>query len=239
MFAKKIKFYCSLNEVLEQYPIVPSKEVRFDWFKKAGNSYKQEYNKKYHIESIASTAKCPGIHNIFDNGYIMQTWFDFTIKPIDSKNFEFYIPKSLEEYLQNTNFKSNLISWFDSNNPSFAVPIHENNLQTLIKIITPWTVEIPRGWELMIEPIPYPDQTDFTATSGILKSGNLFEINPIIIWHTMSRPVTIKAGSPICRLIPRKIENPKLDLLNTNDYHKKRMMKWKYDIGHRFVRNQK
>lgn len=234
---KKIKFYCSLPEVLENYPIVKAKEFKFEWLKQSGQQFKKNVDNRNVGESISSTAKCPGIHSIIKTGYILPSWFDFSIKTYaDPNRFEYFIPQNIQNYLDERNYKKQLISWFDSSNPAIAIPSHENYLQTLIKIIMPWAVSIPKGYKLLIQPIPYPDTTDFSSTIGVLTSGEFYEIHPILRWHSLNKEVFVKAGTPLCQLIPMQDKEIEVEILHYDNNIKKKEIEWNFMTSHKFIR---
>jgi hypothetical protein len=238
MFDKKIKFYCSLPEVLEKYPIIKSKDFNYAWLKKSAIEYKKDLQTNSKYQHVNGTIKCTGIHSILNKGYILRSWFDLTIKTTnDPYKFEYIIPQEIAAYLEEKKYNKQLITWFSGDDSRLSVPLSENSLQTLIKIITPWAVSIPKGWNLLIQPIPYPDETAFTATHGILESGDFYEINPILAWHKKNEDVLIKAGTPLCQLIPIKETEIKVENLPYDDNIKKQEAQWRYNISHKFTRD--
>jgi hypothetical protein len=235
---KKIKFHCLLPEVMEKYPIIKAKEYKPLWLRDSALAYKQDLQNNSKTNHVNGTVKCSGIQSILNRGFILRTWHDLTIKTgTDPHKFEYIIPEAISSYLHARNYDSPLISWFDGEDPRMRVPVPDGSLKTIIKLTMPWSVEIPKGWSLLIQPIPYPDETAFTATHGVLDQGNFFEINPILVWHKMQSETLIKAGTPICQLIPIKNEQMDFENLPYDDETKKRAMSWKYNICHRFVRN--
>ena len=240
IFNKKIKFYCSLPEVLEKYPIIKCKSGHFNWLKRSSQEYKNDYEINHKCKHISGVIKCDGIHSILNTGYILKTWFDFTIKTTDDPyKFEYIIPSEIFSDLEQKKYNKQLISWFSGNDSKLNTPLPKQSLQTLIKIIMPWSVSIPKGWNLLIQSVPYSDETSFTSTQGILKSGDFFEINPIIIWHRKNEEVLIKAGTPLCQLIPIRDTDIEIENLPYNEKIKKHEEQWKYNISHRFTRDHK
>jgi hypothetical protein len=230
----KIKFYCSLPEVKEKYPIVQSKDINFKWFRKSALAYKE---KSKETLSVSGTAKCPGIHNITSEGYILRSWFDMSIKTTDDpNNFRFLVPPQIQYYLREKNFNKDLIKWFSGDDPSMSIPLPDHSLKTLIKITMPWAVYIPKNWSLLIMPIPYPDEPEFTCTHGILPSGNFHEIHPIISWHKKQGELLIKAGTPLCQLIPIYNKKIDVDVLDYDDFARKEEAKWAFNMSHTFKR---
>ncbi len=238
MFNKKIKFHCSLPEVLEKYPIIKAKEHRPQWIKESAAVYKNDLKNISKTSHVHGTVKCVGIHGLLNQGYVLRSWYDLTIRTgSDPYQFEYFIPEAISNYLQERNYKNNLISWFSGDDSRLKVPVPEGSLKTVIKLVMPWSVSIPKGWSLMIQPVPYADETAFSSTPGILPSGDFFEINPIIVWHKMNSETLIKAGTPICQLIPIKDQEVDFENLPYDEEIKKHEMMWKFNISHKFVRD--
>ena len=228
---KSIQFHCSLLEVKENYPIIPSKNFHPTWAKRSAQVYKELLKQNLLDDSKLGTIKCPGIREISSKGYILTSWFDVSILTTDNPiAFQYAIPQQLTPYLEEHNFGKNVIKWFSGDLPQINIPLPEHSLQTLIKIVTPWTVTVPNGWSLLIMPIPYPDQPEFACTHGILESGDNYEINPILAIHKRPGELFIKAGTPLCQFIPIKHNNIDVEILssekvtsqqlNFNDVHR-------------------
>ena len=200
----KLKFYCQLPEVQETYPIVPSKEVRFSWQKEVVKNYKAQNAVEGTKRAITSSVKCPGIVPSMRMGYIVKSWFDLTIitEKDDPKKFQYFFNDKMYRYLEERNFhKARLISWFSSEDKAHTVPLAENDLQELIKISTPWWVDVPKGYKLLVTPITYGDRTEFSSVHGVLDHSAQWPINVILKWHKRPGETFIPAGTPLCQLI--------------------------------------
>ena len=205
MFWKKPKvtFHCKLPEVMERYPILPARSVKHAWLRQSALSFKQRAEEIGRYESIAGTVKCSGLQNIMQRGWILTSWFDLTIRTSaqDGDKFEFAIPTAIDSYLTNTKWNRKLVSWFSESEPALRVPMPANSLQTLIKIATPWTVSIPKGRALLMMPIPYPDQPEFSAVHGIMEAGDFYDVNAIIGIHKRPGELFIPAGTPLTQMM--------------------------------------
>jgi hypothetical protein len=240
LFKKKLQFYCKLPEVKEKYPIIKATSYKPQWFKNSSIAYKDEVKHNGIYQHVSGTIKCNGIRNILSQGYILKSWFDLTIRTGDSDTeFQFIIPPEILKYLEERNFNKPLISWFSAEDKHVTVPIQSNSLQTLIKLVTPWSVSIPSGWSLMFLPIPYPDDPEFSTTHGILTGGDVFEINPILAWHKRPGDHFIPAGTPLCQMIPIKDQSLDIELLNYDQKMIETELRWQFNIGHKFIRDYK
>lgn len=233
----KITFHCKLPEVLEKYPILPAKTVKFNWFKQSSIDYKKIVGARGNYEAIAGTVKCPGLHSIMQRGWVLTSWFDLTIKTYqdDINRFEYAIPPGIESYLQEYNYNQKLINWFSANENALRVPVPDNSLQTLIKISTPWTVDIPKGVSLLMMPIPYPDNPNFSAVHGILEAGNFYDINAIIQVHKTPGDLFIPAGTPLCQLLIIPDNKEEIVQKMQDDKNWKNELKNKFKNVHRFI----
>ena len=238
---KKVTFHCKLPEVLETYPILPAKNVKFDWLRQSSLSYKKMLEERGRKESIAGTVKCPGMINIMQKGWILQSWFDLTIITHENETdrFQFSLPSDIDSYLKDCDWNKGLISWFSESEPALRIPTAQNDLHTLIKISTPWTVEVPEGKSLFMFPIPYPDEAEFSAVHGILESGKFYDINAIIKVHKRPGELFIPAGTPLCQMIV--IDDRDDDIVQNLQTEKNRMeeLKTRFRVTHRFSTNSK
>jgi len=199
-----IKFVCNLKEVKEKFPIIKSRDVNFSWTKNSARSFKEA--RKQDPAICTGVSKCPGIKDILKSGYILKSWFDFSILTTnDPITFQYSIP---EQKL----YDFDLVKWFSGDVPQVSIPIPTTSLQTVIKITTPWVVELPEDWSMLIIPIPYSDDPDIEATSGMLTGPGSYEINPIIKIHKKPGLTYIAAGTPLCQLIPIKNEYCEIEI---------------------------
>jgi hypothetical protein len=239
MFNKspKLNFYCSLPEVMDRYPIIPAKNFRPQWARDSAVAYKEFVKNSPVNVRTTGTVKCPGIRDISSKGFILQSWFDFSILTTDNPiEFQYALPQGLDKHLKDLGFKKDLIEWFSGDVPQVTIPLANNNLQTLLKIITPWAVSIPKGWSLLIMPIPYPDEPEFTATHGILGQGDFYEINPILKWHKRPGELLVKAGTPLCQLIPIKDNTIEYEITEYTNEIKQKERNWLFNMTHSFSR---
>lgn len=234
----KIRFYCELSEVKERYPITPAKTQQFNWFRKSAKCFKSIINEKAAYEQVTGIIKCPGVQPVMKKGYIVQSWFDLTVRPLEDNRFEFFIPQGLYSYLKEKKYDKRLVSWFSNDDPAHTVPLHDDQLHSLIKITLPWTVSIPKGWSLMFIPIPYPDMVEFTAVHGILEAGDYYQINAIIKINQTRKEFTIPAGTPLFQLIPIKDVSDNVEILDFTDSIKQLEIKNKFAANNTFVVNK-
>lgn len=228
-------FYCSLPEVLENYPIVPAKSIKPKWATDSARAYKQEVEKLGTTSTVKGTARCPGIFKLMHKGWVLTSWFDMTIVPDPANSrFRLHVPEGFEPYLKQRGYNKTLINWFSGDNISSAIPVKDGSLNTTIKISSPWTVSVPKNQSLLILPIPYADRQDFSCTPGILESGEFYDMNYIISAHA-NREIFIPAGTPMMQLIAIQSDNIDISqLLQTPEQHARDQAQM-YRTSHTFV----
>lgn len=232
----KIKFYCELPEVKENYPVIEASKYKFNWVKESAKKFKEISKEKSSYEQISGTVRCPGVLPMMRKGYIMQSWFDLTIRLTDDANrFEFFIPQGLYSYLRDKGYDKQLISWFSKEEPAHAIPLPNSQLQSLIKITLPWAVSVPKGWNLIFMPIPYPDQTDFVSVHGILGPGKHYDVNAIIKCNSNNKEFSIPAGTPLFQIIAVRDNNDSIEILDYDADIKQKETERKYLSNHQFI----
>jgi hypothetical protein len=212
-FKPKLKFYSEIPAVNEIYPIYPAKDYKRKWVKDCAIAY-QKYKKIVNNRSsVITTAKCPGIRKITEAGYIVTTWCDFTIETFADKPYEYsvYYPTGMDRFLKEINYNKPVISDFNMKDSPLKIPTG-SNFKRILKIWSPWTIDIPKNWELLFLPIQYDDNPKFTALSGKI-SGLATDLNIHVLWHETNGRIHIPAGTPLCQLVPIKKETPKVEFL--------------------------
>ena len=179
-------------------PLIPAKEVNFKWIDKAREFYKTNNHER-------KTTKCPGIFSVINTGWIHRTYMDVTIKTFgDGERVE---TTTQMDQLRAT-VQGKLIGEYVEFHPPYQYGDFRNDtpntLRTIIKIQTPWWADIPKGYSLLMMPIPYNDDARFTASIGLLKGKQPLNIQ--LNWHCLNSTEVIKAGTPIGQMVLVKDE---------------------------------
>jgi len=194
---KKIEFYSTVPGLPDLFPIVNAKDALPRWAKSARDSYIKK--KDQSIGRMNHIYQCPGIFDLFKQGYVVPMWHDVIISTNgDSDSFTWTVPTS---ELADLNPEVNLIEP-QSNGLGAVLPIKPWSLNTLVKVNTPWHVVAPRGVKLLILPMAYPDSFEFESSIGILDPGYSNEINIQLYYNVQKGDVMIKAGTPLAHIIP-------------------------------------
>jgi hypothetical protein len=232
-FKPKLKFYSEIPSVNEQYPIIDAKKYKRSWVKNCAGAYKKYEKIIDKRSSNITAAKCPGMRNIMEAGYIVTSWCDFTIETFEDKPFEYkvYYPNGMDRFLKEVGYNKPVVSDFNMKDGPVRIPTG-NNFKGIIKIWSPWTIDIPKGWELMFLPIQYEDDPKFTACAGMI-SGLATDLNIHVFWHETNGRVHIPAGTPLCQLVPVKTDGIDATYEAVNSSVKHRMLRTIFNKYHR------
>ncbi len=196
--------FTSLLPGLEKFmPIVPARDARPQWLKKARQDYAARIKDNPHPTPATDrhTARCPGINDLVRTGWVVRAWQDITIEvmdggaqirwntPVDQAKVcevightvEFHPPEQLHDYH---------VEWYD------------DSLPALVKIKLPWVVSIPKGYSLLQLPVPYADDKTFEAVPGVIPSD--LPDRPLFIqvrWKVKDGFAMIPAGTPLAQYI--------------------------------------
>jgi hypothetical protein len=72
----------------------------------------------------------------------------------------------------------------------------------MLKINTRWRASCSDDIVFLQMPVPYPEHTNFTAATGIFDFHQSPEINVQLYWHNLDGIHLVKAGTPLCMLVP-------------------------------------
>jgi len=235
LFKPKIKFYSENEIITDKYPIYPAGEYKRKWVKNCSKAYTTHREVVDNRHSVITAAKCPGMRTVMEMGYIVSTWCDFTIETVESKPYEYKIfyPDNLNRFLKDSKYDKPIITDFNLKNSPLKIPTG-NSLKNILKVWSPWTIEVPQGWNLMFMPVQYDDNLAFTACTGVIPSGHNTEFNVHIFWHETNGRVHIPAGTPLCQLVPIKTENPKFSFEKITDKIKNLNLRKIFATSHKF-----
>jgi len=201
-----LKFYTLFPELINEMPVTKASHKDFEWVKKAYEDYKANPNVYTH------TSKCPGIMSIMSTGYIQRTYQTVTITP-DSDGFHWHTEIDQKKLKYGT-ILQDYVSAHEPNALYDFKKFQEGTLPTLVKIQSPWLVDIPKGYSLLVMPIPYHDNVTFTSTTGILKGFSF--CNAQLYIHSLKDKVVIPKGTPLCQYILLKDEEVAMELTPIN-----------------------
>ena len=203
--AKPINFISTVPGFAETFPVIESKELKRDWVSANAKdlaNYTKEMMKSCPMEHLRNAldkgyiAKCPGIREIMNTGYIVTAPCDFIIETNgDGETFTHtdFSPKAVP-YFKITGHPKDMFHNYT------ALPL--NALKTVIKISTTWCVEPVEDYVFFIVPPQYCNESRFTCATGILDTFMDTQLNVFLYWYALNSREVVKAGTPLMQLIP-------------------------------------
>ena len=174
-------------------PVRPATDLIPDWWKGLPKEY-QRFGKPN-----SPTAKtCPGIFDFMRAGYIVPMWSDIIFK-WNKNGFEYRLSHAMQQL-------SECVYAHDSAQIKDA-PCLENTCPKLIKLTTPWFVDVPKGTSLFYTSPFYHVNNSITVVPGIIDPDidliSNKEVNVFIQLNTQEE-VRINKGDPLLQIIPFK-----------------------------------
>ena len=211
----KIEFFNNEASIIENFPIIESKDLKLNWVKKARQDFQD--NIKPHADNIPGfthLTRCPGIFDLFKYGYIISLHKDIIIKS-KGKSFKVGINKGVNNSVSSDFFLSPQES--SSESDINLVPTPPWAADFIMKINTGWYVIAPKGVKFLMLPIAYPDTFSFTTAIGILDPEIATQLNFQLFWNEKDEEeIVIPAGTPLGHLIPLSEKKYQMVQRNTN-----------------------
>lgn len=197
-----LEFLCADPNIIKNMPIISINELKYEWFEKAKNHYRNNPSK-------FETTKCPGIVSLMNRGWIQRAYQDIVIETGKNPNVFIGYGKKEQTKIPGGKYIGEYVSQHSSKQmQEFKDSWPKNTLHCIIKIQSPWFVKIPKGYSLLLMPVPYAEDVRFTAATGIIKGTEYLNIQ--LFWHCMNSKEVIKAGTPLNHMILLKDE--KIDM---------------------------
>ena len=254
----KIEFYTAFNTLLEIEAVCPSTgtDMLKNIMKKVKSSVdSRPTNNKSMRYTGGDIRQCPGIVQYMQHGYIIKSWHDIHIKTDESgDSFTWEASTSRHEILTNHQYEKNSnvhsdvigatvekeVSHFPQNNFFDFFP-RKNTLKCVIKINTPWFAKLPKGYGALILPLFYDNEERFTTIPGIIPTDYLEKINVQLYWHNLGpeNSTIIKAGTPLAKIIPIKLEDWDLEVRKMNLSDTQKLNVFRLSRGITFTRTWK
>ena len=176
----KLQFVCNSKT---DYPIIPTYDFKF----KGMELIREDFKVCLHAENYQGphTGLCKGLKDVSKTGWIQRAPIDISLDA-DSKLVYIFADKFWNDYFPN--YKDNKV---------------------LYKIQSNYSVHIPEGYFLSLNPVFLNDNTQWYSMPGLLdNSTGPVDLNTFIIADMSNDPIVISAGAPLAQyyLIP-KIQN--------------------------------
>lgn len=209
LFKKKtrkpwVRFYTLEPGVLPLFPIIPS------------SSYKRNYlSHPDPSDSALSVRGCPGILKLTSTGWLVTAPADFIIKTGNGElGFEWREPWKFQtgsQFPETSKYVSH-------HNAEQTVPLIDDldkTLPSIVKIETPWRIESDENIIFLLLPTAYNNEKRFTSATGFLDPKYSYNINVQLFWHVLEGETLVRAGTPLCQIIPMHKKYLPLSTYNT------------------------
>lgn len=189
-----IKFYSFIPEYTKNFPIRKISLGDYNWISRLKEDFILNTQQENH------TAKCPGIMLMCKTGWVQTAYQDIEIETFgDGVDFNWKTEIDQSKISEIGHILNNYVHYHTPDQFDKFKPLPNNTLKTILKINSPWFVEIPKGYSLLRLPVPYQDSDQFSVPSGILNYNNFLNVQ--LYWHCLKGKNTIKKGTPLCQLI--------------------------------------
>ena len=186
-----IRFYSLDPGTATLFPIVKSASIGRNFLEQAQASDQPD---------TLSSKNCPGIKKIVSSGWIVPAPADFSINTNgDGISFDWGEPYRFSK------ITPGMDAYVNSHTRSQTEPLLDNSnttLKTVVKIETPWRIEASDDTVLLLMPVTYNNESRFSAATGILDPKYGHVVNIQLFWKVLTGNTTIKAGTPLCQIIP-------------------------------------
>ena len=200
---QKFEFYSTISGIEHTYPIIPVDELECTWAKESKDNFAKD-RKDFTKPKHTATHMCSGIQNLHQQGWVLRSWHDLVIETNgDGQTFSWTTPGSAVSSIMG----GDPVSYFSTDRFANFMEIPPNTLKTIVKFNVPWRFHAPKGWGLLMMPLNYTNESRFSSTTGILDPTLSGQLHVISFWHVLKGQTLIKAGTPLCQLIPVKLEN--------------------------------
>ena len=193
----------------ETMPIIPVGEHKYNWIKKAAQYAKQK-NKLHDT----TTMKCPAIFQFRNKGFILRAPYDILLTIESDLKYRWNTSYDTTIHLQGTQpevhqiAQKQAVTHHDTNALyDFMSSWPKDTMKIILKLNLPWTLRIPKGYDVLMTDPFYKDDDRFTVCTGMFESTMGIGLLTVPVkWHSTQGEYLIKAGTAIAQLIPIKKE---------------------------------
>ena len=210
MKTPEIQFISLMPGIEETMPVIPVGEHKYNWIKKAAQHAKQ--HNSLHETSVL---KCPAIFQFKNKGFILRAPYDILLTIESDLDYSWTTSYDTTIFLQGTQPEVNQIAQTQG-----AITHHETSalydfmsswpkdtMKRILKLNLPWTLRIPKGYDVLMTDPFYKDDDRFTVCTGMFESDMGIGLLTVPVkWHATQGEYLIKAGTAIAQLIPIKQE---------------------------------
>lgn len=188
----EVKFGLVDNDsfILKNFPIVSYKKYIHKFVKQPGIN------------------RCPGLVDYYEPFYVIPMWFDLEIY------FNKYEPSQIE--LEYNPYHKKSISWHDPDLTKTKQNFGNNFFHKVIKLNTPWTFKLPKGYAVSVRALDYGFDSHFYPFPGLQYDSEPVLTLPILLRQDLGS-FRISAGDPLVILQIINMNEKKINIVSFED----------------------
>ena len=222
MFNKKdsdITFISKIPGLTQLEDCLPKPTARYtpEWWK----TLKIDETKRTAYELYTGNIKhCPSFTDVFTSGYVVPMWMDI------------YLGYDKETGLSGT--KSNNVTNVGYHNGA-ALDLKNykflgKETSAFFKAYSPWSIMAKPGISVMILPLFFNFDPDFSVVPGIIDADVINHLSPDIAYHSQNREIFIERGTPMFQVIPFRKEKITFGVKEIDELSDKSRKKYYHNV---------
>jgi hypothetical protein len=229
-FISKIPGLTQLEDCLPK----PTAKYTPDWWK----SLKIDESKKSAYDLYTGNIKhCPSFTDVFSSGYVVPMWMDIYLG----------YDKETGQYGTQSN---NLTNISYHNGASVDLKNYKflgKETSAFFKAYSPWSIITKPDISIMILPLFFNFDPDFSVVPGIMDTDIVNHISPDIAYHSKNREIFIERGTPLFQVIPFKKQKATFDVKEIDELSDSTRKKYYHNVldhqtrirGNKFYSNKR
>tara|TARA_B100001059_G_scaffold168_1_gene161 strand:+ start:4371 stop:5102 length:732 start_codon:yes stop_codon:yes gene_type:complete len=206
---KKIQYITYEEDFFECKEYLPQslKNHTPQWFKNVEPIYQQDNIVKQFSKRILNVKSCPSFIEIYKEGVVLLAPTDIHISTSDIED-KVWSWRTPIRYFTKSDIET-ITFHTDEQMRAFLPP--SSKTKVVFKLNLPYFVQVPKGYNVRVLPVPYQYNNDFTICPGILDAKNQPQVNILFEYTSEKNEILIKQGTPLAVHIPYKVEKFEID----------------------------
>ena len=215
----KIQMFHRIEGIAQLYPPVLGTNHFPKWVERLRKDFSEL--PKQDREERFSILKCPGIFELFSQGFYVSLPYDMELRCKEGSPIQYSHPSfnpnhiPAEVYVDSTDriVEENMNTVIHDEVVTIDnIPIRKGTYKGVANIRTGWTIVSPVP--LLLLPIPYPDHYEYEGSLGILDTKKSGDLNAQLYMNDIGKEekkYTINAGENIMFIVPLTNDKWELD----------------------------
>ncbi|MEK9767547.1 MAG: hypothetical protein VW683_01390 [Betaproteobacteria bacterium] len=221
-----VEFVTTSDYVRETYPI---EEARKSLPQAFSNIPNRDLRKD--AKQTRTAKRCPGLFQYTTLGFIQRLWVDvvFESSTHDDKISVWY-PTTTDQ-MKAWGIHQKPVGFMQADSFGNFMPFQTNpNVNnTVVKFQSPWHFRLHPDYALMVQPIFYDFNPNFTAVPGIIDQNYADILNVQCLWHPTEHTTFLPAGTPLFHIIPIRREHLDYTIRSTTKEDQKEQQKIQWE----------